>query len=68
MSHLALGGHPDLLDVYVNGTDRRAAQKLAGTAAVTVTLYDRYGKQVGRAPPRRRTRDDLRSSRAGSAR
>jgi hypothetical protein len=49
VSHLALGGASGTLDVYVNGTDRRVAQKLAGTAAATVTLYDRYGKQVGHA-------------------
>ncbi|MFF1633910.1 hypothetical protein [Leifsonia sp. NPDC058248] len=47
VSHLALGGASGTLDVYVNGTDRRAAQKLASTGAVTVTRYDRYGQQVG---------------------
>lgn len=47
VSHLGLSGPATSLDVYVNGIDRQARQQLAGTGVVTVTRFDRYGKQVG---------------------
>jgi hypothetical protein len=51
VSHLGLAGSATSLDVYVNGIDRQTRQQLAGTGPVTVTRFDRYGKQVG-APTR----------------
>jgi hypothetical protein len=47
VSHLGLSGSATSLDVYVNGIDRQTRQQLAGTGPVTVTRFDRYGKQVG---------------------
>jgi hypothetical protein len=47
VSHLGLSGSAASLDVYVNGIDRQTRQQLGNTGPVTVTRFDRYGKQVG---------------------
>ncbi|WP_431280279.1 hypothetical protein [Leifsonia poae] len=46
VSHLGLSGATAGLDVYINGTNRQAIQQLPTTGPVTVTRFDRYGKQV----------------------
>ena len=59
VSHLGLAGSSAYLDAYVNATDRRATQSLAGRSSGTVIRYDRFGRQAS-APVRVGPgRDDL---------
>ncbi len=47
VSHLGQAGASTSRDIYVNGTDQRAWQKLAATGPVTVQRFDRFGHAVG---------------------
>ncbi|WP_426515993.1 hypothetical protein ACPPVQ_15340 [Diaminobutyricibacter sp. McL0618] len=47
VSHLGQAGASISRDIYINGTDQRARQKLSATGPVTVQRFDRFGQAVG---------------------
>ncbi|MFF1572338.1 hypothetical protein ACFVWR_06280 [Leifsonia sp. NPDC058292] len=47
VSHLGLAGAGASLDIYVNAVDRQSRKPSAATGNVTVTRFDRFGRQVG---------------------
>lgn len=47
VSHLGLAGASTGLDVYVNGTKLPTLKKIDSTGPVTVTRFDKTGRQVG---------------------
>jgi flagellin-like hook-associated protein FlgL len=47
ISHLGQTGPSTSRDIYINGTDARAWQKLSATGPVTVQRFDRFGQAVG---------------------
>jgi hypothetical protein len=47
VSHLGLAGANTSRDIYVNGTDKRATQRLSANGRVSVQQFDRFGQAVG---------------------